>query len=175
MTNWQWWYSQDEERYCGPCASREDAVFEGFGEYDDEPFHVCEAKQGEIRTDIPAYRLLEYLDHLNEENVDPDGNGEVFKTTNAQDRDLERIVGHAIRVWAVTNNLSLIGWSFEKSRNHEDIDVTSGDYGPWHRLYYHGKIAEMGRSSSWEWQWRKLFEIYPTTKTIIGRPEHIGA
>lgn len=171
MTDWNWWYSQDEERYYGPCVSREEAIECGFGDYGDEPFHICEARKGKISTYIPAYRLLEYLDEANEEVIDQDGDGRAFDTTNEQDRDLERVVEEAIRSLAVANKLSLVGWSFEETRNQESIDVTSGDYGPLHRLYYHGKIAEMGRSSWWEWMWRKLSELYPQTKSVVGREE----
>jgi hypothetical protein len=56
-----WWYSQDEERWNGPCDTRAEAVAEGRGEWDGEAFAVCEAEQGPYDLTLDHYDILERL------------------------------------------------------------------------------------------------------------------
>jgi hypothetical protein len=151
MPNWQWWYSQDDERWNGPCKTRKSAIGEGLSEYGGEPFMVCEARRHDLSTDISAYRLLEWLDEANEEYIDGDGNGHAFDPTPEQERDLEYSVEKAILQWAARNKIGLTGWAFAETRSHEDISIESKEYGEAHRMYYHDRIADMGRDALWAW------------------------
>jgi hypothetical protein len=176
MTQWQWYYSQCEERWSGPCRTRDGAIAEGLNEYSGEPFIICEARRSELCTDVTAYRLLEMLDELNEEFVDGDGDGRAFPCSGYQERQLEKMVSQTIKHWCYLNKISLIGWAFAEQRNEERIDIDAPGYGEAHRIYYDQRLADMGRHALWNW-WEPWFSgkkvglrtSYPLTLGVADR------
>lgn len=117
----QWWYSQDEERWNGPCETREDAVAEGRGEYDDEAFMVMEAEQGDFDLSPGAYRILDWLDDHNSDLIDPDGDGCFGSLSKEISDDLSEMVEATIKAWVAKHKLSARAFMFTKQRGAETI------------------------------------------------------
>jgi len=123
----QWWYSQDEERWNGPCETREEAISEGRGEYDDEGFMVMEAEQGDYDLSISAERIFDFLADRNEELTDPD-DGAVFSDAKPeQKRDLEKAMAATIKAWADAHKLSYRAFMFTKQRAAESIPALASE------------------------------------------------
>ena len=69
-----WWWSRDEERFHGPAYSRADAIMEAWADDSEQGAFICQAAQGEWRTNIiEADHLQEWFDDANDEHADPDG------------------------------------------------------------------------------------------------------
>ena len=116
-----WWYSQDEERWNGPCDCREDASSEGRGEYDEEPFMVLEAETGDYDMRLHEHHILEALYSLNEDRMDPDGDYMLADVTKEKKADLVARVNAAISDWVVANFIGIRAWGFIKQGIAEDI------------------------------------------------------
>lgn len=170
MSEWLWYFSQDEERWNGGCVSRQEAIDEGIRAYGGDPFMVCRARLAPIRFAPSGWRILEMLDDLNEEALDPEGDGLFGPVTKGQEAHLSCVVAAAIEGWARYWNNTPASWSFAETRDEET--VLAGDaYDDARRRDYHLRVADMGFFTLYDWQWRKLHELYPLTKGVVGRPE----
>jgi hypothetical protein len=168
---WLWYFSQDEERWCGGHANRQDAIDEGIETYGGDPFLVCRARRRKIDFEIGAYRLVEALEDHNHEALDPDGDGLFPKLTRGQGAHLSHVVGEAIRNWADYWGLAVAdAWAFAETRDQETIFATAA-YDEHRRRYWHMQVAQMGFRARFDWEWNKLFKLYPRTKSIVGRCE----
>lgn len=168
---WAWYYTQHEERWHGGYATRQEALDAGIIEYAGEGFLICRARTQAIDFKIPGWRWLDLLDELNEEALDPDGDGTVFgKLTNLQLRALEEMVGDAIRAWADLFKLTPQSWTFAETRDQETIFATDA-YDAARRRLYHLRLANMGWAARVDWRWNGLSALYPQTRHIVGRVE----
>ena len=79
--NWQWFYSQSDEHYQGPCNSRYEAIEEGHAEFLGEAFTIIEVIQGDCDMHLEDWWVFERLDDQNSQLVDPDGDGVSAKLT----------------------------------------------------------------------------------------------
>lgn len=123
-----WWYSNNEESYQGPCGSREEAISTGFHEYGGEGWlYIVEATQAVPGTDIFDFdRVLEDFEERNEECWGEDGqpiSGIEFKDK----RQLENMLGATLRNYLEKNN-ALRSWSFGQTRNAETINMEAGGW-----------------------------------------------
>lgn len=144
----EWWISQDQERWhrAEGIASREGAIAFGRNEYAlGEPFYICEAALEKIDLRIPEWRLIELLEFINEERVDPDGDGSVFAPRPTEDQlsELETRVEQAILQWMDVHALRAQSWAFREQRAEERIP-DAREYPPDVRDRYHALVARMG-------------------------------
>ncbi len=142
----EWWVSQDQERWTpAGDTTRSGAIDFGMDEYNGEGFHICEARVGELNLRIPHYRLEETLELINEESVDPDGDGSVFSRapTKAELSALESRVETVIRDWFAANGFQTKAWAFAAQRNEEYVPQ-GRLYTPERRDEYHALVARMG-------------------------------
>jgi hypothetical protein len=116
-----WWYSQNEERWNGPCSDREEAIELGRDEYPGEGFMVMEAETGDYDLRVDADTLLERIADRNEDRSDPDGDPPLHGVTPAQEKDLEAFVHNAIKRWARAHRIDIRAWCFTKQGNPESI------------------------------------------------------
>ncbi len=120
---WQWWYSNTEEHYQGPCETREEAISTGFHEYGgDGILYIVEATQQTPGTDIfHADRVLEDFFEANEECWGEEG--EPFLQADLKDTpDLEKRLSAVLRNYLIQNN-ALRSWAFGGMRNEEQINM----------------------------------------------------
>ena len=121
--NWQWWYSNTEEHYQGPCETREEAIATGFHEYGGEgTLYIVEATQQIPGTNIFDFdRVLEDFYERNEYCWGEDG--EPFSNINFKDQqDLEKRLSAVFRNYLVRND-ALRSWAFGDTRNYEQINM----------------------------------------------------
>lgn len=121
--HWQWWYSNTEEHYQGPCETREEAIATGFHEYGGEGIlYIVEAYQQTPGTDIfHADRVLEDFFEENEECWGEDG--EPFLQADLKDtNNLENRLSAVLHSYLAQNN-ALRSWAFDGVRNHEQINM----------------------------------------------------
>lgn len=116
-----WWYSQSEERWNGPCESREEAISEGFGEYDDESFMVMQATQGDYDLSPHGDTILDWLEDINDDRVDPDGADMFGPLSKEMKGDLSAMVSAAVRAWALKYKLSTTSFCFTKQWAAESV------------------------------------------------------
>lgn len=122
----QWWYSQDEERWNGPCDSREEAIAVGRGDYGDESFMVMDAEQGYYDLTINSSQILELIEEQNEDESDPEGNNTFTeKLTPKQRVALESVINSAIERWVVDEKVDARAWA-PTMGNPETIGETDG-------------------------------------------------
>lgn len=117
----RWWYTQDEERWNGPCETRAEAVAEGRGEYDDEGFMVCEAEQGELNLKISPYCIADWLDDENCDLTDPNGDDTFGAVSKEIMDDLGEMVETTIKAWATKHKLDTTAFIFTKQGDIEKI------------------------------------------------------
>lgn len=117
---WEWYVTQSEERWLqADATTRDEAVAFGRDEYNGESFMVCEATKGEIDFEVD---VLNELEGINEDRVDPDGDGVFMNPPNLeQEKELSRLVGETIKAWAEKHDLCPTGWVFVEQRNEETI------------------------------------------------------
>lgn len=118
--NWQWYYSEDGERFNGPCATRDEAIAEGRREVEGA-FHILEATKGQFYFSIDNSTYFEMIDGQNEDQVDPEGNGLSDSLTKEQADDLIQSVNAAIEAWKARTNFNEVPWGFDETRNQEII------------------------------------------------------
>lgn len=121
--HWQWWYSNTEEHYQGPCETREEAIATGFHEFAGEGIlYILEATQQTPGTDIFDFdRVMEDFCEQNEECWGEDG--EPFSDLQLKDqRDLENRLSAVLRNYLMRNN-ALRSWAFGATRNEEQINM----------------------------------------------------
>jgi hypothetical protein len=122
MTDWQWWHSQDEERWQGPFPDREAAVAEGRDSYGDEGFYVCEACQEDHSVfQVDAVDLLERLAEQHYELADPDGDGLFPAVSAKQAIELGRELTDVLHRWVVRHGIKTGIYHFADSRHQEII------------------------------------------------------
>jgi broad specificity phosphatase PhoE len=122
-----WWYSQDEERWNGPCSSREEAISEGRGEYDAESFMVMDAETGDYDMRLDVDTITERLSERNEDRSDPDGDPPLYQITKEQGADLAAMVNAAIMRWVHKHRIDIRAWCFVKQSPHETISAETPD------------------------------------------------
>ena len=117
---WEWYVTQDDEHWVlAAGTTRDEAVAFGRDEFNGEQFMVCEATKSEIDFQDG---VLNELEGINEERVDPDGDG-VFinRPTNDQEKELSKAVAEVIKAWAEKHDLRPTSWAFAQQRNEEAI------------------------------------------------------
>ena len=117
-----WWYSQDEERFNGPCSDREEAIAEGRCNYDGEGFMIVEADQGDYHIEVTGGDMLELLDGKNDDRGDPDGDPPFYSVTDKQAADLAAMVNSAIKRWVHKHRIDVRAWAFENRGKIENIE-----------------------------------------------------
>ena len=105
-----WWYSQDEERWNGPCSDREEAISEGRDNYDNEAFMVMEAETGDYDMRLDVDTITECLADRNEDRSDPDGDPPLCQCTKVQNADLAAMVNTAIMRWVHKHRIDIRAW-----------------------------------------------------------------
>ena len=154
MSAWQWFYTQDEERWNFGGATREETIICGLCEYDGEPFLICRARKSVPVLTLRADELLERLDERNEEILDPDGDGTLFeRVTRGQAAHLEYEIGETIRKWAAYWGIMPTTWVFAETEREESIRLGAG-YDETARVYYDCRLQAMGRAADFEWSYR---------------------
>ncbi|CCJ07076.1 hypothetical protein [Methylocystis sp. SC2] len=141
----EWFATQDRERWLATyCITREGAIHVGRKSFDGA-FYIYQARREEIDLRIKSWSLMELLTAINDERVDPDGDGSVFRPapSEAQLSDLESCVETAIRQWAWKHELAPEAWAFAERRN-EELIPDERDYPPDVRARYHALVARMG-------------------------------
>ena len=116
-----WWYSQDEDRWNGPCSDREEAINEGRDNYDGESFMVMEAETGDFDMALDASTIFEALDGQNEDRVDPDGDYMLADVNDKQRADLAAMVNSAIMRWVHKHRIDIRAWAFKSQGKPETI------------------------------------------------------
>jgi len=118
----EWYVTQDEGRWTlAAAATRDEAVAFGRNEYNGEGFMVCEASKSEIDFEVD---VLNELEGINEERVDPDGDGVFMKQpTNEQEKELSGLVAEVIKAWAEKHELLPTSWAFAEQRCEETIEA----------------------------------------------------
>jgi hypothetical protein len=135
MSEWAWYYSQNEERYEGPEKNREDAIQAatdsecGFCEHEDGSmdcvFHIMEARKVPLRLDsyFDADEWFEKLDdHLYDLSNQDGGSGLFEGISKEATADLQERVRAAIAAWHEAGN-TIVPWAFTESRNEETVRV----------------------------------------------------
>lgn len=144
----RWWISPDRESWfpADDAATRRGAIAAGRGQYGYDAFYICMAARGEFDLKIPDWRLIELLDLINEDRVDPDGDGSIFSRdlTKEECADLESRVSATIKGWARETGVLAQAWAFAEQRDEERIPPAR-DYPPDIREHYHALVASMGR------------------------------
>lgn len=124
---WGWYYARHEEgSYSGPFDSRDDAIAEGSGDYDDEyGFWVAEAKNPPVNLSdwIRADDLLEYAEDsiFDNDRASQEWDDTVFDATPEQQKDLAARVKAACDEWQKAHGLTFKCSTFESMRNMEFI------------------------------------------------------
>ena len=121
----EWYVTQDEGRWTpAAAATRDEAVAFGRNEYNGEGFMMCEANKHEIDFEVD---VLNELEGINEDRVDPDGDG-VFinRPTAAQEKELSSLVAEVIKSWADKHDLRPTAWAFAEQRGEETIEAIAG-------------------------------------------------
>ena len=121
--NWQWWYSNTEEHYQGPCETREEAITVGFHEYGGEgTLYIVEAYQQTPGTDIFRFdEVMERFEEYNEEHWGEDG--EPFSHIDFKDQQgLEKRLSAVLQNYLLRNK-ALSSWAFGGVRNEEQINM----------------------------------------------------
>lgn len=120
-----WWYSQDEERYQGPCGTREEAIEIGRDAWGGEAFSVIEAEQDVIDftfTDRHLTQWMETLEDDQSEKGDPESDvGLLHNLTNEQAERLRLDINDAISAWLQEEKIDTRAWSFKRSGDPERI------------------------------------------------------
>jgi hypothetical protein len=120
-TPFAWWHSNDQERWQGPCETREEAVEEAV-----EWGHrfICEANQPIVRARdlFDVTRITEDFDNCQGYDLsDPDGDGLFARVKDAQWADLTARIHAAADEWQKVHGIVISAWSFEDTRNEETI------------------------------------------------------
>lgn len=122
---WPWWWSADEERYHGPCASRASAIMEAWSDDQMGTIHVCQATQDGLRTSLFDYdRISELFDEANEDMGDPDGDPISEDVKPAEWKKLADSLNHRVEVFIRQQGLK--SWAFGKMVNQEAVDLSPG-------------------------------------------------
>lgn len=116
-----WWYSQDEDRWNGPCSDREEAIDLGRDEYNGEAFMVMEAETGDYDMRLSGDDLLERLNERNEDRSDPDGDPAFYRVDPKVEKDLGDMVTAAIARWVRKHRIDTRAWCFTKQGKPESI------------------------------------------------------
>lgn len=120
----QWWYSQEDERWHGPCPTRDDAIASGRGEYGGEEFMVMEAETSTIDFHIDVDTWLESLDDFNSDVLDPEGDYFVADRVSAiARRDIEATLRDVVDRWISKHNIDTVGYTFSQRGPKEWIAV----------------------------------------------------
>jgi hypothetical protein len=165
---WAWYYTQNEDRWNGGLSCREEAIEAGLLEFNGEPFMIARARKGELDFCIPGWRIIEILEELNEEVMDPDGDSLFGRLSPGQEAHLSYLVGEAVSGWARYWGVLPSPWRFDDKMEVERI-LSTAAYDESRRRFYHLKIAQMGFHSTLQWDWQRLFAIYPETRHIANR------
>ncbi|MBM3553628.1 MAG: hypothetical protein FJX45_18240 [Alphaproteobacteria bacterium] len=144
----EYFVSQDQEGWTpAGDTTRGGAIEFGTDEYNGEGFYICEARRGEFDLRIPHYMLRERLELINEERIDPEGDG-IFsrEPTNDELSTLETCVEAAIRQWWIGCGLKIDACAFAEMRG---VEMIRDDrlYTEEDRRRYHARIAGMGRAA----------------------------
>lgn len=123
-----WWYSQDEDRWNGPCSDREEAISEGRDNYNGEGFMVMEADTGDYDMTLDSAHILEKLADQNEDRGDPDGDAPLYQVTPTQSADLEAMVSSAIKRWVSKHRIDIRAWCFKTQGKPESIPEDTTEY-----------------------------------------------
>lgn len=118
-----WWYSQDEERWNGPCSDREEAISMGHDEYPGEGFMVMEAETGDYDMRLDGDDLLERINERNEDRADPDGDPPFYRLAPAIEKDLGIMVSAAIARWVRKHRIDTRAFCFSKQGIPENIEA----------------------------------------------------
>lgn len=120
----KWWHSRCEERWEGPCDTREFAIADGHATYPGAAFMVMEASQGFYNLRVArSYNIIEDIAEDNAERSDPDGDGALPDVTKEQEQDLEVMLNDTIEAWAVKHKIDTVAFCFEKQGKAEIIDA----------------------------------------------------
>lgn len=127
-TPFQWWHSNDQERWDGPCDTREEAIAEARSW---EHRFICQANQRIVhaRDLFDITRIVEDFDNdEGYELADPDGDGLFDRVTGDQWVDLEARIAAVADAWQEAHGLSFPAFAFHDVRNEETLleDVTLG-------------------------------------------------
>jgi len=125
---WEWWWSNNEENYHGPCGSREEAIATGFNELGGEGWlFIVEATKSIPGTDIFDFEhVIEEFCDRNEECWGEEGepvNGHKFKDK----KRLEGMLAATLRNYLRDEGL-LTGYSFGETRNAQSINMETGGW-----------------------------------------------
>lgn len=117
-----WWWSTDEERYYGPCATRADAILDAFAEGEAGRIHLMQATQDEPHFELwDGEQLAERFDELNEEHCDPDGDPMSTQVPAEEWNSL------AARLTAMTRatirRKGILRWVFGRTQGGEWVDL----------------------------------------------------
>jgi len=130
QTVWQWYQARDREgSYSGPFESREAAIAEGRGEWDDEHgFWVAEATNPPVKLAdwIGAEDLLERADEsiFDNDRASQEWDDAIFEASTEQQNDLKARVIAACEEWQKAHGLTFQCSTFEDMRNVEFIPGT---------------------------------------------------
>jgi len=117
--DWQWWAGDDERAEHGPFATKDEAIEAAKA---NESQYVFEAKQGDFILRIDGDDALSWLNDVNEELVDQDGDGQVFEGVNeAAEKDLGKMLTAALHAWIEKHGFSTTAWAFDSTRNMEAV------------------------------------------------------
>lgn len=123
-----WWYSQNEERWNGPCSDRDEAVSMGRDEYSGESFMVMEAETGEYDMRMSGDDILERLNERNEDRSDPDGDPAFDRIAPKAEKDLGDMVTSAIARWVRKHRIDTTAFCFKKQGKPETIPEDDTEY-----------------------------------------------
>lgn len=130
MTNqrdWQWYQARHEEgSYSGPYATREDAIAEGRGEWDDDfGFWVAEATNPPVMLSdwIGADDLIERAEEsiFDNERASGEWDDSIFDASKEQKADLKERITAVCDEWQKAHGLTFQCSTFEAMRNVEFI------------------------------------------------------
>ena len=92
--NGDWWAGSSEEWYqVGPCTSREEAIEEGRAYFDDgEGFHICEAKQHQLKFDARTLIDSQYFENEDYFTYDDGSDPDRLEGSDQADLELQRLL-----------------------------------------------------------------------------------
>lgn len=125
---YKWYYGGGScpENFYAAEGGRDDAVREGWANYPEGDFTVCEADKALPSFEVmPADWIIERYEECNEECWGEDGAD--IAPSNEQERELEAAMAETLKSWMVKHGLQGRVWNFGNTRAEEYFAPIEGN------------------------------------------------
>ena len=120
--NWPWWWSNDQERYTGPNASRADAIMDAWSNGETGFIHIIQARHDELNCKIySGSEIADAFDGANEEAQDSEGNTLSSEIPDDRWDKIAASVNHQILTAVREKGVTAWGFSVRTEGEHFDL------------------------------------------------------